>query len=240
MRKLSAAVLVCLTAFSMISAQSSGPVGSWTITVTETVSGNQHTEQVGITREENSYMFHRAIGDTVTIEEGMKIDDLYCFREFRNDGSITVCKIDDEVLYGYTLTSMGFIFSFTSDVENPMNIDPTDYSGIYTAKGGTGPAKEYESVYSIYPVDGDWLVEQDFNGDENPEITGFGIAVEGVLVVAAEPADVTDSWTLAAYEFGEDRGAKGKWMTRAVIGSEGYVEESSGWEDLEFIQNIDH
>jgi|GEM_PF-4420447 len=233
--------LVFLIAFTLLGAQTPETVGSFTITVTETVSGNQHTEEVGITREADTYLFHRAIGDTVMIEEGMKVGDLYCFREFINDGSITICKIDEEELYGYSLTSMGFIFSFTSGEENPMNIDNTDYSGIYTAKGGTGPKKEYESVYSIYPVDGDWLIEQDFNGDENAEITGFGFAVESVLAVAAEPAGVTDSWTLACYEFaGEGYNAKGRWISKVVIGSEGYIEEASGWEDLEFMQGFDN
>ncbi|MBN2252045.1 MAG: hypothetical protein JW724_08255 [Candidatus Altiarchaeota archaeon] len=231
------AVIAGLTAFVSGNAQL---VGSYTITVTETVSGNQHTERVGITREQDNYMFHRAIGDTVTIEEGMKTGDLYCFREFKVDGSITICKVDGDVLYGYSLTSMGFFFSFTSGEENPMIPDLLDYTGIYYARGGEGPNQEYESVYNIFPGDGDYWTEQDFNGDENPEISGFGFAVEGVLVVAAEPLDVAESWTLACYEFNEDGNAQGRWMTRVVIGSEGYVEESSGWEDLEFIQGFDN
>jgi hypothetical protein len=216
-------------------------VSSYTITVTETVSGNKHTEETAIIEtEDGGFSFNRAIGDTVTVEDGFKMGDLYCFRGFKTNGWLTICKIEDGQLYGLSLTPEGFLFNFSSKGNKQLEIDDIDISGIYTATNGENPVDVYESTFNIFPGEYDWWVEQDFDGDENPEIVGFGLVVDGVLVVASEPVDGIDSWFLTAYEFDETGNAEGWWLTRTIIDSSGFTEEGTGWENLEFIQGFDH
>jgi hypothetical protein len=226
--------IACAVVFTSASAQL---IGSYTITVTETASGNTHTEEVGITQGEgDKYMLHRAISDTVTIEEGFRRDNFYCFREFRAEGSLTVCRIVRENIYGLSLDPMGLLFSFTSGPENPLEPNVRDIAGIYSARGGESPDVEYESILNVFPTLDGCRIEQDFDGDENPEITGFGLAAEGVLAVAAEPVETSGNWILAVYEFEADGSARGQWLTMVSEGGE--IKEFSGWEDLEFIQGF--
>jgi hypothetical protein len=231
-----AIILVCTAAIALAGAQL---IGSYTVTVTETVSGNKHNEEVGITQgDDYKYMLHRAIGDTVTIEEGFRRDNFYFFREFRANGSLTVCRIVRENIFGLSLDPLGFLFSFTSGPENPLETNVKEIAGIYTARGGEGPDIEYESILNVSPALEGYLIEQDFDGDGNPEITGFGLAVEGVLAVAAEPVETSGNWILAGYEFEGDGSARGQWLTMVSKGEGGEIKEFTGWEDLEFIQGF--
>jgi len=213
------------------------PVGTYTVIVTQGVSDEKHTEDVAIIEGDNdTYMFHRALGDTVTIQEGFKMGELYCFRDFRSGGSVTVCRIEDDGLYGLVLHRNGDRETIAFNSTDTLKIDNRDITGLYRWQAEpyiqAGPA----NTLSIHPGDGCWLLELNYGNDQFTEIKGFGIAADGILVAAMDLVENNTTWNLNAYRFDEGGNAQGRWMTRAVIEPSQEIKTYTGEDRLELIQ----